>query len=536
MNRYLIRGSRIYDGSGNVPYSADVLTEGERIARIGIGLPEDGAEVIDGTGMILTPGFIDTHRHCDLAALYDPQFGRLELAQGLTSVVAGNCGLGIVPVTDEHRMELYDYVEPCLGSPPTVCNPVSYRGYMDALAGTDRSIHMGSYLPTGAVKAAVKGYGRERFTAKEMDWACGYIREGLEAGALGLSMGIMYQPECYSSREEMIKLLSAAAPCGRVLSCHIRGEGDNLLPSVSEIIGICREAELPLNISHFKSVGVKNWGNAIHRAIELVEEARGRGQDVSVDAYPYCGGSTTLISLIPPTVLTGSIRDLLELLRTKPGKDCLKKELYREHGGWDNMVTAIGWERILISSASSQTFDGITGCSFVKAASRLGYQDPCDLMADMLVEEDGKVGIVVLSMDQGDVDTVMHLPYSMVISDSLYGNGGSPHPRLYGSFPKIIREYVLERGVLTMEEAIKKMTWMPARRLNLKERGLIREGYFADLNLFDPSKVRDRATYEISVQLSTGITCTWVDGQPADLDKERCGIRDASVMQLHQVE
>jgi len=519
--RHLIKNGMIYDGSGEEGYISDILINEDKIVAIDKNIDIEVEKIIDATGMIVTPGFIDSHRHCDLAALYDPEFGTIELSQGLTSVVGSNCGLGIVPNTDAHRQEIYDYVEPCLGLAPEGLGLNSHKEYYEALQNRNMPLHVGSYIGTGTVKAAVKGYGKSPFTKKEMAEAKAYIHEGLEAGALGLSMGIMYQPECYSTEEEIIELLGAATPFNRPLSCHIRGEGDNLVPSIQEMIRICDEVGLPLNISHLKATGIKNWGKNIYEAIKLIEEARDKGQDVTADFYPYNGGSTTLLSLLPPTVMSDSIYDTLGQLDGPIGREKLQKEIYKEHIGWDNMVTSIGWERILISSVTKPGNQDIVGLNFKEASELRGYEEPSYFMTDLLVDEAGKVGIILMSMSQEDIDTVAKLPYTMLISDSLYGVSDSPHPRLYGSFPKFIREYVMERKIVSMETAIRKMTAMPAQLLRLDKRGMLKEGYYGDINIFMAEKLKDHALYSNSKQLSTGLSYVMVDGKLALIDDKR---------------
>jgi N-acyl-D-aspartate/D-glutamate deacylase len=528
----LIKNGLIYDGSGQAPQRKNILIENDKIAAITEQKDIRADETIDASGHAVTPGFIDTHRHCDLDALYNPEFGKIELAQGLTSIIGGNCGLAPIPAPEPYRNEIMNFIEPCLGAAPKQMSMVHFAEYMKALEEKELPLHVGSYIATGTLKASMKGYGKAPFTKQEMERAKTYIREGLEAGAAGLSMGVMYQPECYSSIEEMVELVSAAAPYGRPLACHIRGEGDNLLSSVQEIIEIARRAGVPLNISHFKATGVKNWKVLIARAIDLIEAARAKGEDITVDFYPYCGGSTTLFSLLPPSVMEDSVQETLQKLSGSSGKKQLLSEIYREHLGWDNMVTAIGWERILISSVQKEENKRFSSLSFQAASDMAGYDDPAAFLCDLLVMEEGKVGIIVLSMSQVDVDTVARLPYSMVISDSLYGSGDYPHPRLYGSFPKIIREYVKQRKVLTMEEAIKKMTFLPAKRLSLKKRGLLREGYYADINLFREEQLTDYAVYENPKQLCTGFRAVFIDGKKTVSEDQLLSRANGSVIRL----
>ncbi|WMJ87465.1 N-acyl-D-amino-acid deacylase family protein [Anaerocolumna sp. MB42-C2] len=530
--RTLIKNGLIYDGSGGSPYQKNILIEGNKIAAVTEDKDLDAENIIDASGLTVTPGFIDTHRHCDIDALYNPEFGTIEISQGLTTVIGGNCGLAPVPAPMAYRKDIFDYIEPCLGIAPEQMSMEYFSEYIKALEEKELPIQVGSYIGTGTLKAAIKGYGKTPFTRAEMEKAKAYIKEGMEAGAVGLSMGIMYQPECYSTRKEMTELISAAAPYGRPLACHIRGEGNNLVSSVKEIIEITREAEVPLNISHFKVTGVKNWGVTIDKAIGLIEEARNKGQDITVDFYPYCGGSTTLLSLLPPSVMEDSLVETLKKLSSKSGKETLIKELYKEHTGWDNMVTAIGWERILISSVTKESNRKFSGLKFNEAAVIAGYEEPGEFMCDLLIEEQGKVGIILLSMSQEDVDTVSKLPYSMVISDSLYGVSDCPHPRLYGSFPKIIREYVRERRVLTMEEAIKKMTYFPANRLSLKGRGRIKEGCYADINVFDAMNINDYAVYEDPKKLCSGFKTILVNGKIAVSDDTIISRINGSVIKI----
>lgn len=507
-----IKNGTIYDGTGAAGVKADVLIEGERITEIAHTLDAQADCIVDATGCTVAPGFIDTHRHCDLAVLTDPDFGRIEVAQGLTTIFGGNCGLAPLPTREDTREQIFNYIEPCLGPAPVDFALERFPEYLRALDAVDKPLNMGSYVGIGTLRAAVKGYGRAAMTTAEMDWAKRYLREALEAGAVGLTTGIMYQPECYAARAEFVELIHTAAPYGRPLAAHIRGEGDNLVPSVAEILDIAKQAEVPLNISHFKVTGVKNWGKNIYRAIELIETARANGQDVTVDLYPYDGGSTTLVSLLPPTLMRDTIDDTLAELATKQGRQNARREIYAEHPGWDNMVTSIGWERIVISSVSNPGNKKYANMNFAQAAELAGFAEPVDFLCELICDEKGKVGIILLSMDQKDVDTVARLPYAMLISDALYGISDCPHPRLYGSFPKVMRDFVRQRGVLKPEEAIHKMTGMPAARLNLKDRGVLRPGAIADIVVFDPQKICDHATYAQPKQLCTGIGAVLING------------------------
>lgn len=514
MIRKIINGI-ICDGSGRKPYLGGLEIEDGLISRVFYGPSRDeGPDVIDARGKVITPGFVDIHRHHDIKALYDPSFGEIEIAQGITSVIGGNCGLAAFPNSERTREAQFRYIEPCLGKMPETGMHL-FSEYMDALAKKPLAINTGSLVGAGACATAAMGYLTRPMTEEERAKAVSYVEDAMKAGAVGLSFGIMYEPECWLSRDDQVAMASACAKYDGIVTCHMRGEGDSLVESVREIIGICKEAGARLNISHFKATGVRNWGSKIDEAIALIEEARSQGQYVTCDAYPYTGGATTAMSLIPPSVLEGHD---LSYLGTKEGAKKLREEIYRKQDGWDNMVESIGWERTVISGVTLEKNQWVSGKSVAEIAKELKLDDPCEWFGQLVAEEEGKIGVIIMSMSAEDVDKVLTLPWACVISDGLYGGGGNPHPRLYGAFPKMLREYVRERGLMTLEEAIHKMCGMPAERAGLKDRGLLKAGLKADINVFDPEKIRDRATFADSTQLSEGIDYTLIGGEIAAKD------------------
>lgn len=507
-----IKNALICDGTGREPYRGELLADGPTIAAVGPApLGDLDAETWDAQGRAVTPGFIDAHRHCDLAALYDPHFGGLELCQGITTAVMGNCGLAPSPCALPYRDALYDFLEPCLGAAPRDSFFPKLSHFMAALSAKELPLNLGVLAATGAVTAAAKGFGNVPFDSASRQKAEGYIRDAMEAGALGLSCGIMYTPECYSTTGDFVFMARITGEYGGYLTSHIRGEGSTLAGSVEEVLEIGRLAEVGVNISHFKVTGLKNHGKGIERAIAALESARAQGRDCTADCYPYTGGSTTILSLLPPTVLAAS-PDVTAFLGTPAGEDLLAREIEKEFDGWDNMVSSIGWQRIIISSAAREEWRGLAGLSFAQAARRLGLTES-RLFCQLCSENQGKVGVIVMSMAQEDVDRVLTLPYVSLISDSLYGGGDRPHPRLYGSFPKFLREYVREKRLLSFAEAVRKMTSLPAKRLGLRDRGVLAPGMAADILLFDPAAFTDRATWEDPKQPAQGLSRVLVNGQ-----------------------
>lgn len=513
-----IKNAVVCDGTGAKPFPGEVLIKGDRLEAVSPApLGNLDAEVVDAGGRAVTPGFIDAHRHCDLAALYDPEFGRAELAQGVTTAVMGNCGLAPAPCAAEYRDELYDFLEPCLGRAPKDSFFPKVSDFFRALEAKKHPLNLGVLGATGAVTTAAKGFSNTPFTPESRKKAEYFVRDAMEAGALGLSCGIMYTPECYSTTEDFAALAGLAGEYGGYLTSHIRGEGNSLTESVNEVLEIGRRAGVPVNISHFKVTGLKNHGRGIQRAIAALEEARAAGQDATADAYPYTGGSTTILSLIPPTVLEQARGDVNGFLGTDAGKRTLAEEIEKDFPGWDNMVFSIGWERIIISSVVREADRVYTGLDFSRAAALAGVSQ-AELLCGLVAGNAGKVGVILMSMAQEDVDRVLALPFVSLISDSLYGGGDSPHPRLYGSFPKFLREYVGEKKLLPLEEAVKKMTSLPAKRLGIRDRGVLKPGNYADLLLFDPAAFTDRATWQQPTRLAQGLDRVFVNGKaPQDL-------------------
>lgn len=522
----LIRDGLIIDGSGRKPFHGSVLIENGKIAAVYEG--EDplfslrADEVYDAAGKAVTPGFIDTHRHGDIAALTDPHYGELELRQGITTVLGGNCGLAPAPMAEESRDALCDYIEPCLGALPGDCFFPTVSSYLDALEQRPLRLHVGVLAATGAITVAAKGFSADPFMPEQLERAQALVRDAMEAGAFGLSCGIMYNPECYTSEEEYVAMVSACAPYGGYLTSHVRGEGNSLIPSVEEVLRIAKKAGVPLNVSHFKVVGVKNWGKSLPAAIELIEKARAEGMDVTADAYAYPAGSTTILSLIPPTVP-------LEGIDIPEGIALLEREIGREHEGWDNMVLSIGWERIVLSSFVRPEHRIYAGKTLTEAATLMGVSS-AGALAALTAQNGGKVGVILMSMSEEDVELVLRQPWVSVISDALYGGGDCPHPRLYGAFPRMLSEYVKNRGLMPIEEAVRKMTSLPARRIGLTDRGLLKEGMAADICVFDPSAVQDTATFTEPVKMARGFSLVLVDGEKAVENDQVTGVFAGGVL------
>lgn len=522
--KILLEGGTVYDGTGSSPIQADVFLDRGMIQRVlprgGEGnresqllkekLPNGKIRRLDVRGKAVAPGFIDAHRHGDFAVLTDPDFGEAELAQGITTVLFGNCGMSAVPTAPESRKAWLDFMEPCLGKVPEGKTLSTFQEYFQEVERQKAPLQTGVLVGIGSIKTAIKGFSSLPWSENEIRMGQEMIGEALEAGVMGISCGIMYIPESYSTTEEYVKLLKPAAAYRRPLCCHMRNEGDHLVKAVDEVIEIGQRTGLPINISHFKVFGRRNWKRTLDCAIEHIEKAREKGQDITVDFYPYTGGATTLMTLIPPCCIKETVDETLAFLSTEKGVALLRNEICREQRGWDNMVQSIGWERVLINYAPrNKEYQGLT---VPQICQKMGEKDEAACMARILVEEQGNVGVIVMSMDPEDVDRVARLPYASVISDSLYGAPEFPHPRSYGAFPKVLREYVRERRIMRAQEAIHKMSGFTAKRFGMKDRGQIKEGLRADINVLDLEAIRDTATFQKPRALAEGMDYVIVNG------------------------
>lgn len=503
--RTLISKGLVVTGDGSRPSLADILIEDSLIARVGKDISCEADDVVDAQGLVVTPGFIDAHRHLDYEISRNPGFGRIELSQGITTAFGGNCGMSGAPATGEWS----DYISPCLGPACTVMD--DFPRFLDSLDHA-QPLDVGFFIGMGSVASYVKGMRDVPWTDADIDRAKNALVRAMESGAQGVSLGIMYEPEFYTSTDTYVEILSSVSRFHRPLVVHMRSEGDRMVDAVRECIDIAGRTSLPLVISHFKVFGRRNWRSRIAEAVGIIDDARRDWVDISVDFYPYDAGSTTMLTLVPPVVQKEDLESTIRYLDTPEGRSRFALEVMRDQPGWDNMVASIGWERVILSSASHERFRAFLSMDFISIAQALS-STPSDVFIDVMKEEAGKAAVIVRSMDGDDVDAVARLPYSSLISDSLYSGTDTPHPRLYGSFPRFIRDFALDRKVVSLEEAVWKMTGLPAQRYHLADRGLVEEGRRADLVLLDPSRIRDRATYAQATLPCEGIEKVYVAGR-----------------------
>jgi N-acyl-D-aspartate/D-glutamate deacylase len=481
----LIRGARIVDGSGGPASSGDLAVRGDRIAAISPSLdPADAGRVVEAGGRVLAPGFVDVHSHDDVAVLLDHEMA-FKTSQGVTTEVVGNCGFGPAPrhLAAGFGRNLYPGRK--------IPDWDGHAGYLARIDADPPSLNVAALVGHGTLRSAAMGSAKRRPTGAELEEMVDLLREGLEAGAVGFSSGLIYEPGLHAETAELVALARATAGVGGLYATHMRNESLSLVESVAEAIRIGEEGGVPVQISHHKASGRLAWG-LVERSLERIDEARRRGLDVTADQYPYTAGSTILAAVI------GGLTGQVDEDRRMPPEDV-----------------------VLVSCPGSPE---VEGRSFADLARESG-EAPGDIARRLVDENGGKVWVVMHLMCEDDVCTVLRHGSTMIGSDGIPMDAGKPHPRLYGTFPRVLGHYVRERGVLGLEEAVHRMTGMPAAKFRLEGRGLLREGWYADLVLFDPDAIADRATYAEPRRTAAGIAEVWVNGTTVFRDGRHTGAR-----------
>ena len=513
----LIRAARVVDGTGKPAFPGNLGIVGERIVALGTHLAGEAHQVLEAAGRVVAPGFIDAHTHDDLVVLRHA-VALPKVQQGVTSLVIGNCGFGMAPVVPAHAEALKRYSAAVLGEDEQPWNWPTMGALLETLRTMPLGQHVRVLLGHTAVRVAVMGFDPRPADEQEILKQEALVTEAMQAGAAGLSLGLMYLPGMYTPTEELVRLARVVARYGGVVTAHMRGEGDYLQSSLDEMLALAEQADVALHISHLKVTGRKNWGS-IQQALEKIANARARGLSLTVDVYPYTAGSTTITQLLPPWLLEGGLEDMLHRLRDPAIQRRVLQDFAHGLPGWENQVGAAGWERIIMASLRQEVNRSLEGLNIVEAAARLGLS-PDAAFFRLIQEEKGQITIIIFSMDQHDVDQVVQAAFTMLGSDGLTPRSGRPHPRLYGTFPRYLQRYVRELQSLTLEEAVRKVTSFPAARFKLAGRGVLAPGAYADLVIFDPDEINDRATYADPQVYPEGIQAVIVSGQPLVLQSQ----------------
>lgn len=506
----VIRGATVVDGTGRERFAADVAVNGDRIVQVGE-VADTGRKEIDAGGLCLAPGFIDMHSHTDHYLLVNPA-AESKVTQGVTTEVCGNCGSSSAPLMDPvEREDILGW----LSRNGVDTQWTSVADLFSLLEGNGIGVNFMTFVGHGLLRAAVVGYDDRPATPDELARMRELVRQSLEEGAVGVSSGLIYPPGCYGSAHEITEICRPVGAMKGLYSTHMRSEGDFLVESVDETIAIGEGSGARVQISHHKACSPQNWGK-VKTTLERIEAANRRGVSVTADQYPYIATCTSLSANLPRWAHDGGTEKLLERLEDPTVLPRLQEETSAavEAGYSDPMQ---GWRDVVVSSVRTDANKWVEGQNLEEIARQWNAR-PVDAMVRLLLEEKAHVSMVHFTISEDDVETVMRKPYVMVGSDAtaraLSGPlaYGKPHPRTFGTMPRVLAHYVRERGILTLEDAVRKMTSLPAGVLGLSDRGTIAEGYIADMVLFDPDNVKDIATFAEPFQLATGIPYVFVNG------------------------
>ncbi len=529
----LLRGGTVVDGTGARRRRADVGVTRDRITAIGdlsAVDPDEVAQVLDVSGLVVAPGFIDSHGHSDGSILVDGALAS-HLHQGFTTQLSGNCGESLAPVTDTGR----EVIELALRPNGLEATWRTFSEYLDHVERQALGPNVAFLVGHGTIRGSVIGAEGRPVTPHELGAMVTEVEAALDAGAFGLSSGLIYAPGVHASATEVETLVAATARRGGLYATHMRNEADGLFAALDESIAAVRAAGsgARLQVSHLKCGSRSVWGRA-GDAIDRLEAARSDGLDIAADQYPYTAAATTLAIILPPGLLGLGVEACVAALAEPAVRDEVRAQMERGISGWENVARDPGWGGIVISSAASHP--EWAGRSIAELAEETG-KDAADVAFETLIDDRLDVQIVLECMSEPDVDAILAVPWIAVCTDAEGRrpghpilDAGKPHPRTYGSTARVLDVYVSQRGTLSLETAIAKLSSVPAERLGLRDRGVIREGAFADLVVFDPNTVAANATYGDPARYPTGIPHVIVNGVAAILDSVETGERPGRLL------
>lgn len=495
----LITGARVVDGTGAPWFQADIAIRGDRIAALGHIRPAEAKLKIDGRGLVAAPGFIDIHTHARRNILSQPEAENY-IRQGVTTVIEGQDG----------------------------SSPIPLAPFLSQVSAARPAPNFAMLAGHGSIRSEVMGSQNRKATPAEIEKMKALMRQAMLDGALGLSTGLFYVPGNYAPTEEVIELARVAGELGGIHISHMRDEADKILDSVLETIRIGEEGRLPTQVTHHKIIGAGNWGKSAE-TLKLIEDARRRGVDVTIDQYPYTASSTGTAALFPQWALEGGRKSLAERLAAPESRARIKKEIIRrireDRGGGDpaNVMLA---NCPFDESLAGKSLADVTRARY----NRVTLEDAAEAAIEF--QQKGGCQAVYHAIAEADVERILRSPFTMVASDGeipVFGKG-APHPRSYGTFARILARYVREKNVLTLEEAVRKMSSFPAARAGLHDRGVLRTGLYADVVLFDPAKVQDRADFKNPHQYAEGFSHVIVNGQAVILDGKPTKARPGRVL------
>lgn len=530
----VLQGGLVVDGSGAAGVEADVGVCEGKIAAVGQ-LSGAAARRVDCEGQVVCPGFIDLHAHSDLTILVAPR-AESKVHQGVTTEIVGHCGMSTFPVAREQR-EALQSVCAFIAAAEDDRRDVEWTwqtadDYLRRLEEAGPAVNMGTLVGHSALRGVAMGFGDEEPGPEQVDAMCRVARETLDAGAAGISFGLGYAPGAYAGTAELEALCAVASEYGRECAIHLRDEGARLLPALQEALDLGRRSGARLQIDHLKATWPANWGKTAE-ALETLESAVEEGVDVTFDAYPYTAGSRHLSGSLPGWAVAGPPEEWLARL-TEPA---VRDRIRAWHAGAEGGTVGDDLSRTFIAAVGPEGDESLVGRSIQEIADERGAH-PVDTMLDIIVQERNRVGVVIESMCEEDVRGVLAHPLGCVATDGIGVaprgpfSAWRPHPRSYGTYPRFLGRYVRDECLVSLEEAVRKCTSLPAARVGLRDRGQVRPGLAADIVVFDAERVSDRATYAEPHQYPDGISHVLVNGEVVVEDGRHTGARPGAVLRM----
>jgi N-acyl-D-aspartate/D-glutamate deacylase len=508
MDDLLIKNGNIFDGTGAEPFRGDIAIKDGIIREVKDSINDDAKAIFDARGLGVGPGFIDLHSHSDLQIFRDP-FAKPKIYQGVTTEVIGNDGLTVAPNKQED-FGLKTYLRPLLGKVDLDWSWHSFAEYLLALENSKPAVNLCCFAPHNTIRAYVGGFSSNPLSHDQMKEMKELVVSCMKEGAVGLSTGLLYSPGCFSDTNELTELCKIVAEFNGVHVSHIRNESDFIRESLTEILSVGLENGCRTNISHLKVSGKNNWGLA-PVLLKMMDQARNKGIGVTCDQYPYPAGSTILSAILPPWSLEGGLPELLKNLSSNQFRQSLAESVKNGISGWDNVIAAVGYENIIVNGVSSVANQFLEGKSLAEIA-RIKGNEVFEALCNLLIEEKGEVTIIVFQQLQEDLKEIASYKYTAVGTDGVYSDR-RPHPRLYGTFPRVLGRFAREEHWFSMAEAVRKMTSLPASIIDIADLGKLWPGYKADIVIFDIENCLDTATFAKPVQNAQGIKTVIVSGE-----------------------
>ncbi|BBO92233.1 N-acyl-D-amino-acid deacylase family protein [Desulfosarcina ovata] len=517
----IIKNGLVIDGTGAPACRADIGIKKGMIIDIAPSLDAAADEIIDAAGSAVTPGFIDIHTHSDFSLYLDP-LAESKVFQGVTTEVTGNCGGSPAPVLADRRDDCMEYMASlgpvCVRTiPSSIWNWTTLDAFCDDLHAKGVAVNTVPLVGHSTLRSNVMGYDNRVPAPDEMKKMTRLLEIELEKGAFGLSTGLIYHPGAFATVDELSALAAVVADADGMYSTHMRSEGRFLWPAVEEALAVAARSGVSLEISHLKCESPERWGSA-GRLLQQIDEARQTGLRIDFDQYPYTAYNSGMLELFPTWAKENGTRKMIAVLNDPEQRKAVVADMTTACADWENPMDGLGWDQILLTGYVTAQNRSLNGLSVADMAEKRG-QPPLDAALDVFVEEAGGLGMIVFSMHENDLITILKHPDGMIGSDGRAVSPSGPfsaspvHPRFYGTFPRVLGRYVREKQVLSLETAVRKMTGLPARKLGLKRRGLLRAGMAADIVIFDPQTITDNATFEAPHRLASGISHVLVNGQ-----------------------